>query len=63
MSDDDTPNAIDDLLRSKPRVVNVGLASFADDLRAQAARVIDVDWKPPAGGDPRLADLLSKLGA
>lgn len=43
-------------------VVNVGLDSFADDLAAQGVAVVHVDWTPPAGGDARLADLLSKLG-
>jgi len=35
-------------------VVNVGLASFAADLRRAGGRGIDVDWRPPAGGDPAL---------
>ncbi len=35
-------------------VVNAGLASFAADLRRAGGRVIDVDWRPPAGGDPEL---------
>lgn len=43
-------------------VVTVGLASFADDLAAQGVAVTQIDWTPPAGGDARLADLLSKLG-
>ena len=44
------------------KVVNVGLESFARDLAQQGVQVIDVDWRPPAGGDPKLAELLSKLG-
>ena len=40
----------------------MGLESFAQDLTGQGVEVIDVDWRPPAGGDPKLADLLSKLG-
>ena len=43
-------------------VINVGLESFAIDLAAQGVTVVNVDWSPPAGGDPRLADLLSRLG-
>jgi hypothetical protein len=53
---------VDDLLRNGPVVVNIGLSFFAEDLRRQGVLVTDVDWTPPAGGDPRLADLLSKLG-
>lgn len=50
------------LLDRPLRVVNLGLAGFADDLEGQDVPVIRVDWSPPAGGNPRLADLLSKLG-
>ncbi|MDJ0934170.1 MAG: hypothetical protein QNJ06_00915 [Kiloniellales bacterium] len=43
-------------------VVNLGLKSFALELEQQGVEVLHVDWTPPAGGDPKLADLLSKLG-
>ncbi len=43
-------------------VVNLGLKSFAVELEQQGVEVLHVDWTPPAGGDPKLADLLSKLG-
>ena len=43
------------------RVINIGLASFADDLRAQGVPVIDIDWRPPAGGDARLSALLADM--
>jgi len=55
-------NAVDDLLKSPLHVINVGLEAFARDLEAQGVDVVHVDWSPPAGGDPRLADLLTKLG-
>jgi FdrA protein len=41
--------------------VNVGLESFHDSLVAQGARALQVDWRPPAGGDERLAGLLAKM--
>lgn len=44
-------------------VINIGLDRFAEDLSAQGVSVTHLDWKPPANGDPELADLLSKLGA
>lgn len=44
------------------KVVNIGLEGFARELEQQGAEVVHVDWAPPAGGDPKLADLLSKLG-
>lgn len=50
------------LLSDEVRVVNVGLEGFADELRSQGIEVIHVDWTPPAGGDPRMAALLTKLG-
>jgi hypothetical protein len=52
----------DSLLEAPPRVINVGLERFAEDLTAQGVTVQHVDWSPPAGGDAHLADLLSKLG-
>lgn len=53
---------VSSLLDQPLRVVNVGLEIFAKDLDSQGTEVIQVDWMPPAGGDPKLADLLSKLG-
>ncbi len=49
------------LLDNPPVVVNVGLESFADELRARDTAVVHVDWAPPAGGDAGLAGLLSRL--
>jgi FdrA protein len=49
------------LLLTAPRVVNVGLEMFAANLAARGARVVHVEWSPPAGGDARLAGLLDKL--
>ena len=51
-----------DLLQSPLRVVNIGLERFFHDLERQGVEVVDVDWSPPAGGDPKLAELLAKLG-
>ena len=50
------------LLDQHLRVINVGLERFAEDLAAHGAAVQQVQWAPPAGGDARLADLLSKVG-
>src|SRR5512143_1663841 len=35
-------------------VVNVGLNSLAQSVKDQGVPVIDVDWKPPVDGVPRL---------
>jgi hypothetical protein len=58
VNDKDQPN---DLLAAAPRVVNVGLELFATDLAALGAKVVHVQWSPPAGGNARLAGLLDKL--
>ena len=42
-----------DLLAGPPRVVNVGLARFASDLRAAGVAVAEVEWSPPAAGPAR----------
>jgi FdrA protein len=58
---DDQQRPPNDLLVAPPRVVNIGLELFAQDLKAVGAQVVHVQWSPPAGGNPRLAGLLDKL--
>ncbi len=41
--------------------INVGLESFYDSLSAQGAQAVHVDWRPPAGGNEKLAALLAKM--
>ena len=41
--------------------INVGVEAFAASLTAQGAPVVQVDWRPPAGGNERLAALLTKM--
>ncbi|MGI9523636.1 MAG: DUF1116 domain-containing protein [Hyphomicrobiaceae bacterium] len=55
-------NAAKGLLDRPVNVINVGLQRFAEDLRDQDVDVVQLDWAPPAGGNPQLADILSKLG-
>ncbi|MBX9591878.1 MAG: hypothetical protein K2X43_21510 [Hyphomonadaceae bacterium] len=56
-------NGSRELLPAPVKVVNVGLPSFAEELASGGVEVIQVTWSPPAGGDPEIADLVSKLGA
>jgi hypothetical protein len=49
------------LLSSSPRVINIGLEGFALDLARLGVPVAHVDWRPPANGDARLAELLARL--
>ncbi|MBI1847023.1 MAG: hypothetical protein HY294_07190 [Candidatus Rokubacteria bacterium] len=48
-------------IAAAPRVINVGLPLFVEALAGAGAAVVHVDWRPPAGGDPRLAALLARL--
>jgi FdrA protein len=41
--------------------VNVGLESFYDSLLAQGAQAVQVEWKPPAGGNEKLAGILARM--
>ena len=41
--------------------LNVGVAEFAHSPRAHGATVVELDWKPPAGGDRDLGLLLARL--
>ena len=53
--------SLDTLLRRPLSVINLGLDVFALDLQAAGVPVVHVDWRPPAGGDPRLLALLARL--
>ena len=57
------PGDIKDLLNKPLQVINIGLEGFARDLADKNIQVTQVEWVPPAGGDPKLAKLLSKLGS
>ncbi|HNS07426.1 MAG TPA: acyl-CoA synthetase FdrA [Anaerolineaceae bacterium] len=41
--------------------INVGLESFAANLKDQGAPYVQVDWKPPAGGNEKLMNILQKM--
>jgi hypothetical protein len=49
------------LLDAPPRVVSIGLDIFARELERVGVSQVHVDWRPPAGADPRLAALLARL--
>ncbi len=48
-------------LQGEFAAINVGLESFTESLEFQKASVIQVDWKPAAGGNTDLAALLEKM--
>ncbi|CAD7704378.1 unnamed protein product [Ostreobium quekettii] len=41
--------------------INIGLESFTASLLAQGAEMVQVDWRPPAGGNERLAGILARM--
>ena len=49
------------LFERELRVVNVGIASFADAIRQSGANVTHVKWSPPAQGDRAVAVALASL--
>jgi FdrA protein len=50
-----------DQLKQPLAAINVGLESFYDSLVSQGAQAVHVEWRPPAGGNERLASLLAKM--
>lgn len=53
---------INELFKKDLVVINMGLESFADNLKDQNVKVLQMNWKPPAGGNKKIASLLAKLG-
>ncbi len=43
------------------QVINIGLERFTADLREAGVPVVQMDWRPPAGGDKKLLELLDSL--
>lgn len=48
-------------VRSPLAVANVGLESFYDSLAGQGVQAVHVDWRPPAGGNEKIAAILSRM--
>lgn len=49
------------LLSTKPRIINVGLKSFAEVIEEFGCDVVQFDWMPPAGGNIELIKMLNFL--
>lgn len=54
--------ATTDIIGKKLNVISIGVSTFTDDLEKQGVKVLRVNWKPPAGGDEEMLNLLDKLG-
>lgn len=48
-------------LKKPLAAINVGLESFSANLKDQGAPCVQVDWKPPAGGNEKLMDILQRM--
>jgi Protein of unknown function (DUF1116) len=53
--------AVADLISQELNVVNIGLASFGDVIREKGGKATDLQWQPPAGGNPKDAWNLALL--
>ena len=52
---------VNKLFKSELEVINIGLESFFNELKEQEVKVVHVDWKPSAGGNKKMASMLSRL--
>ncbi len=50
-----------DQLKQPLAGINVGLESFYESLISQGAQAVHVEWRPPAGGNEKLASLLARM--
>jgi FdrA protein len=50
-----------DRLTQPLAAINVGLESFYESLISQGAQALHVDWRPPAGGNEKLASILAGM--
>ena len=48
-------------LQKPLEAINLGLESFAENLKVQGVPTVHVEWKPPAGGNARLMSILEKM--
>ncbi|MQF69613.1 fdrA domain protein [SAR202 cluster bacterium AD-804-J14_MRT_500m] len=49
------------MLSKRLKIVNLGLSIFAESLEERGVSVVQVNWKPPAGGDLRLAEMIRRI--
>ncbi len=54
---------INSLFDAELKPINLGLESFAENLRREEVEVTQVDWRPPAGGNRKIAMLLDRIDA
>ena len=52
---------LNELFEKELRIVSIGVDTFYMDMKGQGVNTIHVDWKPVAGGNEKLAGMLSML--
>lgn len=57
----EAPEPVRRLLADPPQIINIGLREFAETLLERGAQVVQYDWAPVAGGDPKLQALIEAL--
>ncbi len=58
----DIPSPVDLATLQKPlSAINIGLESFSENLVAQGVPAVQVDWRPPAGGNEKLLRILERM--
>ncbi|KJW12788.1 DUF1116 domain-containing protein [Levilactobacillus spicheri] len=60
---EDSSENVLDLLYTKPRVINVGVADFLQPVTKFGGTGIQFDWKPVAGGNQKMIKLLKRVKA
>lgn len=60
-SEPDAPPVPLEAIGETRAAVNVGIETFSASLTAQGIQVVQVDWRPPAGGNEKLAGILSRM--
>lgn len=43
------------------KVINLGLESFNEAVKMQGVQSVQIDWRPPAGGNMRLIEIIERL--
>lgn len=51
------------LFEQELEIINIGLERFHEAVILQGKKAIQVEWRPPAGGNPRLQEILEKLNS
>ena len=56
-----SPPVAHEALTAPVAAINVGVESFYESLKGQGAAALQVDWRPPAGGNEKMMDILARM--